>query len=108
MRCPGFETIDKDEGEVRMIQWLLKLWAEEEGQNLPEFALLLFLVCLTAVSAMGSVAIKVDGMYYTISTHMAAAGNPALTGGSTSYAVETPAETQDEIKNERKRKCTNQ
>ena len=92
---------------IRMIQWLLRLWTEEEGQNLPEFALLLFLVCLTAVSAMGSVAIKVDGMYFTISMHMAAAGNPALTGGSTTYAVETPAETQAEMKNERERKPAN-
>jgi Flp pilus assembly pilin Flp len=81
-----------------MKRFLKNLWSEQEGQNLPEFALLLFLVCLTAVSAMGSVAMKVDSMYANVSTHVAAASNPALTGGSISFSTGTPAVAQTESK----------
>lgn len=90
-----------------MTQLLMKLWSEQEGQNLPEFALLLFLVCLTAVSAMGSVATRVNSMYSNVSTHVAAASNPDLTGGAGSYSVEAPARTQMESKKEKKQKSTN-
>ena len=54
-----------------MTQFLMRLWSEQEAQNLPEFALLLFLVCLTAVSAMGGVATKVNSMYSSASTRVA-------------------------------------
>lgn len=77
-----------------MTHFLMRLWSEEEAQNLPEFALLLFLVCLTAVSAMGGVASKVNSMYTDVSTHMVAAQNPALTGGAGSFTSGAPDETQ--------------
>jgi Flp pilus assembly pilin Flp len=89
-----------------MTHCVKRLWTEQEGQNLPEFALLLFLICLTAVSAMGGVAIKVNSMYSNVSTHMAAASNPALTGGSTSYAAAAPAEIQTESKDATKQNPT--
>jgi len=89
-----------------MIQFLMRLWSEQEAQNLPEFALLLFLVCLTAVSAMGGVATKVDSMYSNVSTQVVAVSNPALTGGSVSYATEAPADTQTKSKDARKSNST--
>ena len=69
-----------------MRKYLKSLWVEEQGQNLPEFALLLFLVCLTAVSAMGGLATQVNSMYSNVSTHVVAAGSPALSGASAGYS----------------------
>ena len=85
-----------------MTKYLKCLWIEEQGQNLPEFALLLFLVCLTAVSAMGEVATKVDSMYSNVSTHVVAAGNPALTGGSAGYSTSAFANPALDQKNGKK------
>jgi Flp pilus assembly pilin Flp len=82
-----------------MTQFLMRLWSEERGQNLPEYALLLILVCLTAVSSVGSMATKVNNIYSSASTRMTAAANPALTSGSISYAAESPARTGVESKN---------
>jgi Flp pilus assembly pilin Flp len=87
-----------------MTQFLRRLWSEERGQNLPEYALLLFLVCLTAVSAMGSMATKVDNIYTNVSTHVTAAGKPALAGGSRVVAAEPRANTQTESKGAKKLK----
>ena len=81
-----------------MTQCLIRIWTEERGESLPEFALLLVLVCLTAVSAVGGVATRVDTMYSSVSTHVVAASNPALTGGAGSVATGTLAETQDALK----------
>jgi len=47
---------------------------------------------------MGGVAMKVDSMYANVSTHMVAASNPALTGGSISFSTGTPAVAQTESK----------
>lgn len=89
-----------------MTQYLRKLWSEQEGQSLPEFVLLLSLVCLTAVSAMGSVAVKVNNMYCNVSTHVVAASNPSLTGGSSSFTAGAPAESQNESKDATKQNPT--
>lgn len=71
---------------------LLKaVWAEDKAENMPEYALLLFLVTLTAVSAMGVVATQLNKICFAASLHMTMASNPALTGASTGYASETPA-----------------
>jgi Flp pilus assembly pilin Flp len=90
-----------------MTQCLKRLWTEEKGESLPEFALLLFLVCLTAVSAMGGVATKVDSMYYNVSTHVAVAANPALTGGANSVVTGPLAETRNELKDTSKQNPAN-
>ncbi len=89
-----------------MTQCIKRLWSEQKGQNVPEFALLLFLVCLTAVSAMGALAIKVNSMYFNVSTHIVAASNPALTGGS-SFAFRAPSLAQIDSKDPKRQKPTN-
>ena len=90
-----------------MTDYLKRLWSEQEGQNLPEFALLLFLVCLTAVSAVGGVAIKVNSMYSNVSTHVVVASNPVLTGGaSTSYGAAASTDTQISFRDLTKQKQT--
>jgi|GEM_PF-6925566 len=88
------------------MQYLMRLWSDQEGQNLPEFALLLFLVCLTAVSAMGGVAHKVNNMYSDVSTQVATAGSPALSGGSASFSAGAPNLTQAESKDVKKQNPT--
>jgi Flp pilus assembly pilin Flp len=88
-----------------MTQSIKRLWSEQKGQNVPEFALLLFLVCLTAVSAMGALAIKVNSMYFTVSTHMVAASNPALTGAG-SFTGGAPSLAQIDPKDPNKQKPT--
>ncbi len=81
-----------------MRQFLMGLWREEEAQNVPEYALLILLICLTAVSTMGSMATKVNTICNNASTRMAvAAGNPVLTGGSVGYASEPPANPQSKF-----------
>ena len=39
---------------------LKTFWKEDKAENMPEYALLLFVVTLTAVSAMGSVATQLN------------------------------------------------
>lgn len=71
---------------------LLKaVWAEDKAENMPEYALLLFLIALTAVSAVGGVATQLNKICFAASLHMTMASNPALTSASTGYASETPA-----------------
>lgn len=74
-----------------MKKLLKTLWTEDKAQNMPEYALLLFLVTLTAVSAMGGVATQLNKICFAASLHMTMASNPALVGASTGYASETPA-----------------
>lgn len=71
---------------------LLKtIWTEDRAENLPEYALLLFLVSFTAVSAMGAVATRVNKICLTASVHMTTAGNPALVGEAIGYTGQAPA-----------------
>jgi Flp pilus assembly pilin Flp len=52
---------------------LLKLWREDEGQGLTEYALLLFLVCMIAVAAVRGFASSMTNMYSQASHHVIAA-----------------------------------
>jgi Flp pilus assembly pilin Flp len=48
---------------------LKRLWQEEEGQDLTEYALLLVLLSLAAIGALGTLATAINGVFTT------AAGN---------------------------------
>jgi Flp pilus assembly pilin Flp len=48
---------------------LKRLWSEEEGQDLTEYALLLVLLSLAAIGALGTLAAAINGVFTT------AAGN---------------------------------
>lgn len=52
---------------------LLRLWKEDEGGDLAEYALLLFLVCTIAVAAMRGFASSVTNMYSRASHRVVAA-----------------------------------
>jgi len=56
-------------------QLLKRLWTEERGQSLSEYALLLLLVSLIVVAGMKGLASGVDHAYMKASTRIIAAGN---------------------------------
>jgi Flp pilus assembly pilin Flp len=66
---------------------LLKLWREDEGQGLTEYALLLFLVCMIAVAAVRGFASSMTNMYSQASHQViAAAAKGAGAGSSLVYS----------------------
>ncbi len=72
-----------------MTHLLKRIWPEEEAQNLPEYALLLFLVSLTAVTAMGGLATRISHAYTSASIHVEAASpNSSLSGSSPGYETQ--------------------
>lgn len=42
---------------------LVRLWKEEEGQDLTEYALLLVLIALGAITAMGTLASTINSVF---------------------------------------------
>ena len=47
---------------------LMRLWKEEEGQDLTEYALLLVLLSLAAVGSLSGLATAINGTFATAST----------------------------------------
>ncbi|HXH50400.1 MAG TPA: hypothetical protein VNM47_13745 [Terriglobia bacterium] len=78
-----------------MTQFLKRIWYEDEAQNLPEYALLLILVCMTAVTAMNGLATRVNKICSSASTQMAVASSkPAVMNGAFSITTESPVNWQ--------------
>ncbi len=46
-----------------MKRHLARLWKEEEGQDLTEYALLLVLLSLAAIGALGNLAAAINGVF---------------------------------------------
>jgi len=46
-----------------MSQLLLRLWKEEEGQDLTEYALLLVLLSLAAIASLGTLATAINSVF---------------------------------------------
>jgi pilus assembly protein Flp/PilA len=59
--------------EKQMKNLLARLWKEEEGQDLTEYALLLVLVALAAIGSLGTLATAINKVFST------AAGNLSTT-----------------------------
>ena len=73
-----------------------RLWHEDEGQGLTEYALLLLLVCVTAVAAMRGFATSVTVMYSEASNRITIAGlSTSKAGSSLSYSHSSITTTQD-------------
>lgn len=47
-----------------------RLWKEEEGQDLTEYALLLVLLTLAAIGSLSTLAVAVNQVFNTASTHL--------------------------------------
>ncbi len=48
----------------------LRLWREEEGQDLTEYALLLVLLSLAAVASLGALATAINGVFSEAVTNL--------------------------------------
>ena len=55
-----------------MSQWLLRLWKEEEGQDLTEYALLLVLLSLAAIATLGTLASAINSVFNQAATNLSA------------------------------------
>ena len=49
---------------------LVRLWKEEEGQDLTEYALLLVLLSLAAVGALGNLATAINAVFQIAATNL--------------------------------------
>jgi pilus assembly protein Flp/PilA len=57
-----------------MISMIKKLWNEEEGQDLTEYALLVVLVALAAIASMTNLAGAISNVFSNAATNMGAVG----------------------------------
>jgi pilus assembly protein Flp/PilA len=51
-------------------QLLKRLWQEEEGQDLTEYALLLVLLTLAAVTTLSGLATAINGVFANVTTNL--------------------------------------
>ena len=56
-----------------MMELLKRLWQEEEGQDLTEYALLLVLIALFAVAAMGNLGSAISNAFSNAATNLSTA-----------------------------------
>ena len=49
---------------------LLRLWSEEEGEDLTEYALLLVLLTLAAISSLGTLATAINSVFATAASNL--------------------------------------
>jgi pilus assembly protein Flp/PilA len=56
-----------------MKELLMRLWQEESGQDLTEYALLLVLIALTATAAMSGLATAISKAYNNAATNLTGA-----------------------------------
>jgi pilus assembly protein Flp/PilA len=56
-----------------MINLLERLWTEEEGQDLTEYALLLVLLALAASATLSALATAIKGVFSNAATNMSTA-----------------------------------
>jgi pilus assembly protein Flp/PilA len=70
-RC-GLCTRDNTLPErTEMKNLLTRLWKEEEGQDLTEYALLLVLVALAAIGSLGTLASAINAVFSKAATNLA-------------------------------------
>ncbi|HEY6271668.1 MAG TPA: Flp family type IVb pilin [Terriglobales bacterium] len=53
-----------------MRQVFRRLWKEEEGQDLTEYALLLVLLTLAAIGSLSTLATAINGVFSSVSTNL--------------------------------------
>jgi pilus assembly protein Flp/PilA len=55
---------------TEMKNLLMRLWKEEEGQDLTEYALLLVLVALAAIGSLGTLASAINDVFSKAATNL--------------------------------------
>ncbi len=68
------DVANVNERNQKMKNILMRLWKEEEGQDLLEYALLIVLVVLVAAAAINPLGASIGAVYK--------AGNTCMTGGA--------------------------
>jgi pilus assembly protein Flp/PilA len=53
-----------------MSKMLARLWKEDEGQDLTEYALLLVLLSLAAIASLGTLANAINGAFSTAASNL--------------------------------------
>lgn len=56
-----------------MKQWVNKLWREDEGQDLTEYALLIVLVALVAIATMQTLGGTISNVFSNAASNLASA-----------------------------------
>jgi len=56
-----------------MMEVFKRLWQEEEGQDLTEYALLLVLIALAAVAVMGTLGSSINNVFSTAASDLSSA-----------------------------------
>jgi Flp pilus assembly pilin Flp len=85
-----------------MTELLKRLWPEEQAEGLFEYALLLLLVSMTAVTAVGGLASAINNYYSSASTRVEATGNGgSLASGSLGYGVQPHTDTATHSKDQK-------
>jgi Flp pilus assembly pilin Flp len=56
--------------EFQMKQFLIRLWKEDEAQDLTEYALLLVLLTLAAIGSLSTLANAINGVFSSVSTNL--------------------------------------
>jgi len=56
-----------------MTELLKRLWQEEEGQDLTEYALLLVLIALAAIAVMGTLGSAINNVFSTAAANLTSA-----------------------------------
>lgn len=57
-------------GNISMTNFLIKLWKEEDGQDLTEYALLLVLLTLAAIGSLSTLATAINGVFAKATTNL--------------------------------------
>jgi pilus assembly protein Flp/PilA len=55
---------------MQMMKMLSRLWADEEGQDLTEYALLVVLLALAAITGMNQLATAINGVFTSAGTNL--------------------------------------
>jgi pilus assembly protein Flp/PilA len=65
MAVNSYQILGNSGREKEMNKHLMRLWKEEEGQDLTEYALLLVLIALAAVTVMGTLGNAINNVFST-------------------------------------------
>jgi Flp pilus assembly pilin Flp len=57
-------------GGMQMSQYFIRLWKEDEGQDLTEYALLLVLLSLAAIATLGTLANAINSVFNQAATNL--------------------------------------
>jgi Flp pilus assembly pilin Flp len=67
LSVPAIQKLDGDPS-VKIL--LVRLWREDEGQDLTEYALLLVLLTLAAIGSLGALANAVNGVFLNAAANL--------------------------------------